>query len=467
MRKGETQPLLRGKHTLEASHREQRDESPLLMQQYVILMRHGERRDSLPGAPHEADPPLTERGKADVVNAAMRIKQMIGQSVAKKLMIISSPFVRTMETAAELQRHHIGVDRSATIDNSLCEVFGPLRIKATDVAPDVSRKEAIGHLPAWGESIQDATDRFSASFCRNANNFANEHLILVTHGDAISAVLSHFYSKRVVYNTEFLSFIVMRRVGAGSDHFVLHGSHGVEWIVDGEEEDVADTPTVLAHSVNGGAASSASARSLSMGHAREGSSSSLYATPKRTASDLDTSAWGREPVGGEAAGTPTGRPAATNGSRPHRTFILALHCLVVLSQIPVVRIWAHTRDAVVFLLDVALLELLSVKYGWRSVVDRLPFSYGSPRRRVLYRLARYPLARTAWKLVALLCLYIMSSFPVSWISGGTAKQSMGSFGTIFENAWNGVLMLLMLVLDVWRGYLQNDEEQDDPHRESI
>nr|ACI16010.1 hypothetical protein [Bodo saltans] len=209
--------------------------------QFVVLMRHGERRDSILGAPSEADPPLTERGKLAIAETAGRIRsEMFVGGGGKGVTVVTSPFLRAMETAEGLCRANISSNSDAAIDNSLCEVFGPLRIRGCSGPPNVSRPNACGgELPKWGEGIQQATDRFVGSFLRNADSRRSDNLILVSHGDAISAVLSHFYPKRVVYNTNFLSYIVLKRtISSQTDQkFVLHASSGVEWILDGEEAD--------------------------------------------------------------------------------------------------------------------------------------------------------------------------------------------------------------------------------------
>lgn len=441
------------------------------MQQYVVLMRHGERRDSLPNAVSEADPPLTENGKAEVQQAAQRIRDAIGQIVAKKLMIITSPFVRTMETTEELQKAGIGIDRlCSTIDNTLCEVFGPLRIKSKE-APDVKRKDAVGSLPNWGESIQDATRRYCDSFLQNANTHSGEHLLLVTHGDALSAVMSFFYPLRVVYNTEFLSFIVMRRISG--DRFVLHGHHGVEWLLDGDEDEAEQARMLSGRTAAVSSVSYTTPLSGSSVESGSGRSSGRRSNSRRGFDDEEdhTAPWqvGQEECNEPSTGVqpPAGAAARRNASS-NKFLLTGLHALVVASQLPILAIWDSKADCLVYLIVLSLLEILSFRVGWRAMVDRLPFSFGSPRRRVFLRLARYPLARAVSKLLVLIVTYLIVATPVSVILGGKASRPAAtSLGNIVENVWNFLLIVVMVVLDVWRGYLENTEEDNDPHRESI
>ncbi|CCW62156.1 unnamed protein product [Phytomonas sp. EM1] len=282
--------------------------------QKVIVMRHGERRDTHPNSALELDPPLTESGKMDVARVASQLKSIFGSEIKAQSVFLSvSPFLRTVETAKALQLNGIGSDRVMFVDNTLCEVFGPTHIKSS--TPPTTLAEGHGALPTWGESIEEAFRRFVGSFLSNSSryhcssssqsdlanssvritdkgalnratlcggnheygqanhgvtlasgNHFEEDLIdvdgdfqlqtggvarticLVTHGDAISAVVSYFYPSRVVYQTDFLSYVVMGRCGE-SDVFRLLDSNGVHWILDGVDDEPVD-PTSATSSTN-------------------------------------------------------------------------------------------------------------------------------------------------------------------------------------------------------------------------
>ncbi|KAG5492196.1 hypothetical protein GH5_01106 [Leishmania sp. Ghana 2012 LV757] len=275
--------------------------------QRVVVLRHGERRDSAPDAPVESDPPLTEAGVAAIKTAAARLKRLLGEDEARRAALVVSPFLRTLQTAESLQHHGVGAAHAVVIDNTLCEVFGPSRIK-TSRAPQLhtrSRSRAVGGLPVWGESIEAATERYVANFLRNGDVYGGflsattsrtdsslsrrdesptssspvvpeavtnrntgcplsgngspialerrkmrtsstlsdappRDVILVTHGDAISAVVSHFYPTRIVYEANFLSFIIMRRCGVGNHVYHLETSAGVSWFVEGVDREPQD-----------------------------------------------------------------------------------------------------------------------------------------------------------------------------------------------------------------------------------
>ncbi|RNF02275.1 hypothetical protein TraAM80_06506 [Trypanosoma rangeli] len=218
--------------------------------QVIIVMRHGERRDGAVGAPSEVDPPLTKEGTAQITKTAEKIRDILGEKQAKRLLLIVSPFLRTRQTAQELQRCGIGDAHHSLVDNTLCEVYGPLRIKSSTapVLPDALVKNGLGKLPQWGESIELASERYVENMLRNSLSYPQNNLLLVTHGDAISAIVTAVYPMRIVYETEYLSFIVLKRAptsgcDGGMGLYQLIGSSGVQWLEEAPTNSLADTCT--------------------------------------------------------------------------------------------------------------------------------------------------------------------------------------------------------------------------------
>ncbi|CUG89571.1 membrane-associated protein, putative, partial [Bodo saltans] len=111
----------------------------------------------------------------------------------------------------------------------------------------------------------------------------------------------------------------------------------------------------------------------------------------------------------------------------------------VVSQIPALRLWPSTRDAIVYIIIVAVLELITSNV-WQYVAERLTH-FGNPARRVFVRLARYPNIRTVGKLICLFVLYIVSAIPIGWIAGATAASVMSSIGA---NLWHLLLLSIYL-----------------------
>ena len=159
----------------------------------------------------EADPALTQRGKTAARQAISLLQSAIGIEATKNLRIFSSPFLRTLQTAEELHAAGVGIGLATGIqvDNSLCEVFGPIRIQP--VKPNVVREGAVGQLPFWGKTLRAAEERFAGSIVAIANRVAYQqpsespldkkhgrhhhrgNVLLVTHGDALSAAMRLFY----------------------------------------------------------------------------------------------------------------------------------------------------------------------------------------------------------------------------------------------------------------------------------
>lgn len=217
--------------------------------QDVVIMRHGERRDGHPASQPENDPPLTESGKKDIVLAAEKIQKLF-PFTEKNVQLISSPFLRARETAQELQKNGVGVWNQIKIDNTLSEVFGPIRIKTGTVhefADATIVQRGSGKMPEWGETLEMASNRYWESLINVFNEVAEENKsrkgrrnyilpVVITHGDALSSIMRCIYPNRVVYSAEYLSFMVIRRFFRGS-HFSFRVIHTSElyWIHEGVE----------------------------------------------------------------------------------------------------------------------------------------------------------------------------------------------------------------------------------------
>lgn len=238
---------------------------------------------------------------------AARLQHYLGKDAAHSAAIVVSPFLRTLQTAEALQHHGVGAAHSMVIDNTLAEVFGPIRVKASRAPrlPIPSTSRVVGRLPAWGEPIEMATKRYVISFLRNGDFYGGlmtatsslndashssgdelptspgatvpeavtnrrvgrlpprntstksvasgkersssmlsesppRDVILVTHGDALGSVIEHFYPARVVYETNFLGFVIMRRYGVGNQVYHLEKSEGVSWLVEGVDAEPRD-----------------------------------------------------------------------------------------------------------------------------------------------------------------------------------------------------------------------------------
>lgn len=225
--------------------------------QCIIIMRHGERRDGAPSSVPENDPPLTAAGRKDVARVAAKIKEQF-PSAAQSIYIISSPFLRTRETAEELQKNGVGVRCSITIDNTLSEVYGPIRIKAGDTHefedPSVVLN-GFGSVPSWGETLEMACIRFYDSFINISSIAETKYAarkrhhrpripLLVTHGDALSAIMQQIYPNRIVYSAEYLSFFITQRNLSSMSGFDVTYTSDVQWIEDEQAVSEKDSEPV-------------------------------------------------------------------------------------------------------------------------------------------------------------------------------------------------------------------------------
>lgn len=181
----------------------------------VAVMRHGERLDaSDPAAWFQSaaaqdfpfDCPLSAKGKRQVAGVA---RELARRSSNRFSCVVSSPFLRCLETAVEVCRAlHLPI----CVDLQLGEVFGPacfgdwsppgpVRRSREEVLallpPDVrslSPVDFFGEEPQWPESIENARLRMVsrveqyAEWSSRLEGGAN--FFLVTHGDCVGACLT-------------------------------------------------------------------------------------------------------------------------------------------------------------------------------------------------------------------------------------------------------------------------------------
>jgi len=207
----------------------------------VAVMRHGERLDavdpvgwyhSAAGRKYPFDCPLSSRGRMQVGAVA---REMAQQSSGNFSYVVSSPYVRCVETAVEVCR---ALQLPMCIDRQLGEVFGPacfgewsapgpLRRSAEDVAacvpPDLRRLspvDCIGQEPSWPESIEDARLRMVArveQYAEWAARLEGVNFVLVTHGDCVGSCLTLALARgvptaeKVVEKVDYCGYALLER----------------------------------------------------------------------------------------------------------------------------------------------------------------------------------------------------------------------------------------------------------------
>lgn len=238
--------------------------------QLAIVLRHGERADEHTETAM-LNPALTTEGTKNIetqlypqLKATLKAQYpSIDDSYLKnEFVVISSPFKRCIETATALIKAGVGAANALRvagsvgplIDDRICEVFGPIRIKKAIVAefggedklpeefthPDdryfghwckqrgsksyTLRGDKGNALPQYGESIDDAYYRYKQAMRQFAGEMEEvpgtaKNLIIVTHGDMLNALIGSLQPHRTIYAVEYLAFAVFERRLSRLPHF--------------------------------------------------------------------------------------------------------------------------------------------------------------------------------------------------------------------------------------------------------
>lgn len=221
------------------------------MEQHVVVMRHGERRDNVEPlwaarASRRWDPPLTDDGKAYAFKEGRHFLGRYNFSINR---VIVSPFLRCLQTANEvvsalravdydptamLSSSDVTIDPSkikVSVEYGLCEMMNSIAIRP-EMAPkdgdfgfDVSRCEAslpagtIDHstqmvyneLPKWEETVTEARTRYIRVIKALADKYPSENLLLVTHGEGVGTAFSSFKQGCVVYDLDYCGTVHAKR----------------------------------------------------------------------------------------------------------------------------------------------------------------------------------------------------------------------------------------------------------------
>ncbi|EKX40601.1 hypothetical protein GUITHDRAFT_142692 [Guillardia theta CCMP2712] len=172
--------------------------------QSVWVMRHGMRLDDQDptwklSASRPYDPPICEHGREQCKLAGMSFKSSRSQ-VGDISFVLSSPFLRCVQTAAEVASI-LGISR-IFIENDICEVLELRNVSVqpkclkmdqlVKVEPMLAHHEIIPSsvkMPSWPENLHEARVRFRNAFDRIAKSY-DGNVLIVTHGDTVAEFIS-------------------------------------------------------------------------------------------------------------------------------------------------------------------------------------------------------------------------------------------------------------------------------------
>jgi broad specificity phosphatase PhoE len=222
----------------------------------VAVVRHGDRLDQVDpaawfrsdlGRAYPFDCPLTSKGR----KAARRTAEEIQNSALEFALVVSSPYVRCVQTAAEICQI-LGLQ--LCIDAELGEIYGPRTHGQWEEPPprrtleEISslvklhgdslidsplfvgneEKEFFGSHSEWPETLEDArlrlvsrVEQYQARSLQLRKNF-----LLVTHGDCVAASLGLLLSsqqgcRRVVTKIDYCAYTLAERMVEPEDDLAV------------------------------------------------------------------------------------------------------------------------------------------------------------------------------------------------------------------------------------------------------
>lgn len=190
--------------------------------QRIILVRHGESQGNIDDSIYETVPDhaltLTDAGRAQVIDAGRRIRDLIG---GESLRMWVSPYTRTRETARLLD---LGVDPDdMRLEPRLREQDWANFQDPVQIAEEKRLRNDYGHFWyrfAQGESGSDVYDRVSTFLESLHRNFADprmeRNVVIVTHGLTMRLFCMRWFHWSVEYfesvsNPDNGTFVVLNK----------------------------------------------------------------------------------------------------------------------------------------------------------------------------------------------------------------------------------------------------------------
>lgn len=207
---------------------------------YVITMRHGERSDYAGLKPklHMYDPELTDKGKEQALEAGQLLKDYLFNDLklpsSSRIVIVSSPFARTLQTSIAVEQGLFGTDNKQNIyvENRLSEYidnnynnqfpksFLSLYTKSDILLRELTEEKLIyindsELLPAAVEDDEIFTDRINGVFPTLIEKFLPQEcdvLVLISHGSPVDTmnILSNYPGQKGWRNINYCSTYIYK-----------------------------------------------------------------------------------------------------------------------------------------------------------------------------------------------------------------------------------------------------------------
>eukprot|EP00418_Pyrodinium_bahamense_P063503 CAMPEP_0179091980 /NCGR_PEP_ID=MMETSP0796-20121207/42045_1 /TAXON_ID=73915 /ORGANISM="Pyrodinium bahamense, Strain pbaha01" /LENGTH=252 /DNA_ID=CAMNT_0020789579 /DNA_START=19 /DNA_END=775 /DNA_ORIENTATION=- len=180
------------------------------------------------------DPPLSDDGLQAAGVIGQRLRGSAEACGAELHVVVSSPYLRCVQTAVEICRE-LGPSVRMLLDSSLGEIYGPSVMgpeepagttRPTELLVDYCRARGVvcplhgvGQQAFWPEDLAAARRRFAGRFLEyiHRGTKVQRNFVLVTHADCLGAALRLMptHADQIVRRADFGAMFLARR-GSGA-----------------------------------------------------------------------------------------------------------------------------------------------------------------------------------------------------------------------------------------------------------
>jgi broad specificity phosphatase PhoE len=238
--------------------------------QLLVIMRHGHRQDEqdqswTKTAERPWDPPLSTKGRSQAKEVAYAVRELGIEH------IITSPFLRCLQTSAEIVSTLDMKQNNWAVDWSLSEISDPRVLFGArkelldqvgrrdvdtwmwdgkllaEVLNDFAYEESIKSevlfpprdistlVPSYPETLHQGLRRYGKAFQGIITRSKGKSILLVTHGEALRKAVEMFAAGSEVYEVQHTGYVVLQCKAPGSSDLAdwklvtVPGETGVQW----------------------------------------------------------------------------------------------------------------------------------------------------------------------------------------------------------------------------------------------